>query len=97
MTSKIATYKLGPKGQVVIPKPIRDRMDMVPGDRVMVDEDRGVIRIRKVVTDPAERRAIVEGLRGILGGGQRDLVAALEADHRREIQADEREMRERGL
>lgn len=97
MTSKIATYKLGPKGQVVIPKPIRDRMDMVPGDRVMVDEDRGVIRIRKVVTDPAERRAIVEGLRGILGGGKRDLVAELEADHRREIQADEREMRERGL
>jgi AbrB family looped-hinge helix DNA binding protein len=43
------TYKVGPKGQVVLPKKLRDRLGIQPGDEVMVDEgDDGDIRIRKV-------------------------------------------------
>ncbi len=91
------TYKVGPKGQVVIPKGIRDRVGIGPGDRVMVDEDHGTVRIRKTLTDPAERRVILASLRGALRGGRHDLLAKLEADHRREVEADERERRKRGL
>ncbi len=91
------TYKVGPKGQVVIPKRIRDRVGIGPGDQVFFDEEQGAVRIRKVVTDPAERRAILARLRGSLKGGGIDPIAGLEAEHRREVEADERERRMRGL
>jgi AbrB family looped-hinge helix DNA binding protein len=90
------TYKVGPKGQVVIPKAIRDRVGIGPGDQVSFDEERGAVRIRKVVTDPTERRAILARLRGSLKGGI-DPIAGLEAEHRREVEADEHERRMRGL
>jgi AbrB family looped-hinge helix DNA binding protein len=91
------TYKVGPKGQVVIPKRIRDRVGIGPGDRVMVDEDHGAVRIRKTLTDSAERRAILAGLCGALRDGGHDLLTELEADHRREVEADQRERRKRRL
>ena len=53
--------------------------------------------IRKAVADPAERRAILASLRGSLKGDGLDPIAGLEAEHRREIEADEREQRMRGL
>ncbi len=91
------TYKVGPKGQVVIPKAIRDRVGIGPGDQVSFDEEQGAIRIRKAITDPAERRAILARLQGVLKGGGLDPIAGLEAEHRREVEADERERRMRGL
>jgi AbrB family looped-hinge helix DNA binding protein len=91
------TNKLGPKGQVVIPKPIRDRLQLVPGDALLVREEEGSVRICKAGDDQAERGTILARLRGSLGNVKRDLLAELEADHRREVEADEREMRERGL
>ena len=37
------TYRVGPKGQVVIPKSIRDHLGIHPGDEVSVTlEDHGV-------------------------------------------------------
>ncbi|MFI5004530.1 MAG: AbrB/MazE/SpoVT family DNA-binding domain-containing protein [Solirubrobacterales bacterium] len=91
------TYKVGPKGQVVIPKAIRDRVGIGPGDHVSFDEDHGAVRIRKAITDPAERRAILASLQGVLKGDGLDPIAGLEAEHRREVEADERERRMRGL
>ncbi|MFN8201895.1 MAG: AbrB/MazE/SpoVT family DNA-binding domain-containing protein [Solirubrobacteraceae bacterium] len=41
------TYKVGPKGQVVVPKAIRDRLGIMPGDEVVIDEVDGEIRIRR--------------------------------------------------
>lgn len=87
------TYKVGPKGQVVIPKGIRDRVGIGPGDEVSFDEDHGTIQIRKAVTSPTERRAILERLRGSLKGGEFDPIAGLEAEHRREVEVDECERR----
>jgi AbrB family looped-hinge helix DNA binding protein len=91
------TYRMGPKGQVVIPKPIRDHLHIAPGDALIVREDEGAVRISKAGADPQERRKIMASLRGALGEGERDLLAELEADHRREVDADEREMRARRL
>jgi AbrB family looped-hinge helix DNA binding protein len=90
MTSSEATYKMGPKGQVVIPKPIRDRLHLQPGDRVLVHEAEDEVRIRKALTGAAERRAIVASLRGALAGGP-SLTAGLEAERRLEREREDRE------
>ena len=97
MTAVPTTYKMGPKGQVVIPKAIRDHLRLKPGDSLVVREEGDEVRIRRVTLDQAERRERVARLRGILSDGTHDLVAELEAEHRAEVEADEREMRERGL
>lgn len=93
MTYAPATYKLGPKGQVVIPKAIRDRLGLRPGDRLVVGESADEVRIRKVVVDPLRRRAILTGLRGALAGGP-NLTAALEQDRRAEREREERKYTE---
>jgi AbrB family looped-hinge helix DNA binding protein len=84
-----ATYKLGPKGQVVIPKQIRDHLDMKPGDRLQVREQADGVHIRKAVVDPGERRAIVASLRGALAGGP-SLTAGLEGERRLEREREDR-------
>ena len=40
----MATVKLGPKGQIVIPKEVRDMFDLAPGDSMllMADPRRGI-------------------------------------------------------
>jgi AbrB family looped-hinge helix DNA binding protein len=64
------TARIGPKGQVVVPKAIRDRLGLVPGDDVVVDEVEGEVRIR--------RPRSAAGLLGLLGpaDGLDDLAEA---------------------
>ncbi|HSZ13523.1 MAG TPA: AbrB/MazE/SpoVT family DNA-binding domain-containing protein [Solirubrobacteraceae bacterium] len=88
MTPPAATYKMGPKGQVVIPKPIRDRLHLEPGDRVLVHEADDEVRIRKAVAGPVERRAVLAGLRGALAGGP-SLTAGLEDERRAERERED--------
>jgi AbrB family looped-hinge helix DNA binding protein len=80
---------MGRKGQVVIPKWIRDRLHLQPGDRLLVHEAHEEVRIRKAVMGPTERRAIVASLRGALAGGP-SLTAGLELERRRERERDVR-------
>jgi antitoxin PrlF len=94
MTHARITYKLGPKGQVVIPKAIRDRLGLRPGDRVVVGQSDEEVRIRKAVADPVQRRAILASLRGALAGGP-SLTEALERDRRAEREREERRYAER--
>jgi antitoxin PrlF len=68
------TRRIGPKGQVVIPKEMRDQLGLRPGDEVIFTLEGGSVRLR-----PARAQG---SLRGALHGY--DLVAALEADHRAE-------------
>lgn len=66
------TRRVGPKGQVVIPKAIRDRFGLRPGDEVVVTfDDRGAL------VQAAAHRA---PLKGRLTGLR--LTEALEADRR---------------
>ena len=58
----------------MIPKHLRDQLEIVPGDEVQFTLEGAAIRIELVRGAP--------NLRGSLK--ERDLVAELEADHRRE-------------
>jgi AbrB family looped-hinge helix DNA binding protein len=68
------TYRVGPKGQVVIPKVIRDQLGIAPGDEVDFSLEGDA-----VVVEPRRANA---SLRGSLAGLA--LTDALEAEHRRE-------------
>jgi AbrB family looped-hinge helix DNA binding protein len=71
------TTRVGPKGQVVIPKPLRDRLGLSPGSEVtfVLDEDGEALRVVPVRERPT--------LRGVLAG--LDLVAELEKEHWAEV------------
>lgn len=78
--------RLTSKGQVVIPKPVREQLRWVSGTELAVE----------IVADGAVRLTLLEAANpiDILYGSLKDLpedpLADLEADHRAEIEADER-------
>jgi len=81
------TYKVGPKGQVVVPKELRDRYGLRPGDAVEFEDVDGAIRIRRATPDVE----ILDELVGMLCDEHDPvpLTAAVEAEHRWEIAHDE--------
>ncbi len=85
------TYRVGPKGQVVLPKRVRERLGISPGDEVTVEELEGEVRIRRA--SPSET------LRGLLSDPDDGvpLTRALELDHRWEIAHDEMRDAEAGM
>jgi AbrB family looped-hinge helix DNA binding protein len=68
------TSRVGPKGQVVIPKALRDRLGIVPGDEVDCVLDDDAVRVAPVRE--------LASLRGSLAG--LGLTAELETDRRAE-------------
>ena len=68
------TYRVGPKGQVVIPKAMRDRLGIAPGDEVDFTLEDDAVRV--------ERKRGRSSLRGQFAG--LGLTEALEADRRAE-------------
>jgi AbrB family looped-hinge helix DNA binding protein len=68
------THRIGPKGQVVIPKELRDRFDLRPGDEVTFWQEGDHVAVR--------RAAPATPLRGRFA--RRPLVATLEEERRRD-------------
>ncbi len=68
------TSRVGPKGQVVIPKVMRDRLGIVPGDEVDFTLEDRAVRV-----EPRQGRPNLRGQFAGLG-----LTATLEADRRAE-------------
>ena len=92
------THKVGAKGQVVIPKSIRDEIGIKPGDEVAFEPDGKEVRVRRVVDEEARRAKDVRALRGIWGGASATVgTAALLEERRRERQLEERKARGRGV
>jgi len=79
------TYKVGPKGQVVIPKDVRLRLGIHPGDEVVVEEVDGEVHIR-----PNARQIRLLGLLADVPGGGTD---ALEATRREDRELEARKLR----
>jgi AbrB family looped-hinge helix DNA binding protein len=83
------TYRMGPKGQLVVPKELRERHGFKPGDEfVFVDED-GEIRIRRA----RSKAEILDELVGSLPPSDVDPLEVLMEEKRRDR---EREIRKYG-
>jgi antitoxin PrlF len=82
------THKVGTKGQVVIPKAIREEIGIGPGDEVDFEADGVEVRMRRAVDDPQARAREIEALRGAWadtpGGGTEDLVTERRQERDRE-------------
>lgn len=91
------THKVGIKGQVVIPKAIREEIGINPGDEVTFQPDGKEVRVRRVADDPHARERDIKSLRGIWkdtpGGG----TTALEAERRKERELEERKAQRWGV
>lgn len=89
------THKVGTKGQVVIPKAIREEIGIKPGDEVVFEPDGKDVRVRRVADDPEARRRRIRSLRGVFADVPGFSTEALEADRREERERDERRDKER--
>lgn len=74
--------KVGPKGQVVIPKEIRDRLGLRPGDRVRVEQEGNGVRVSKAVT--------VDQLVGSLPPSEVNPLEVLLEERRRDREREDR-------
>lgn len=77
--------RLSSKGQVIIPKGIRRELNLTPKTEFNVRVVDG-----SIVLDPV-RLSAIDALYGMFQG--QDLLADLEEEHRREIEADEAALR----
>jgi AbrB family looped-hinge helix DNA binding protein len=66
------TSRVGPKGQVVIPKAMREQLGIMPGDEVDFALEGEAVRVEPLRGSSS--------LRGTLAGFR--LISELEADHR---------------
>lgn len=58
----VLMVKLGPKGQVLIPKLLRDEFGLIPGKDVVIKEQKEGVLIQRPQTDPvAVFREIAKG------------------------------------
>jgi len=57
--------RVGPKGQIVIPKAIRDNLGINPNDVVLVDLEGGKATVETVRQDPVEVLTEIARLHGV--------------------------------
>jgi AbrB family looped-hinge helix DNA binding protein len=88
------THRVGAKGQVVIPKSIRDELGIEPGDEVDFEVDGGAVRVREAASE-ADRATRVRKLRGMLKGVAGFSIEDFEADRREERRREEEKWQRR--
>jgi len=89
MTLMKSATRVTSKGQVVIPKPVREQLRWASGTELAVEiMDGGAVRLTLLEAEDA-----IDTLYGCLKDLPRDPLADLEAEHRAEIEADERRQR----
>jgi AbrB family looped-hinge helix DNA binding protein len=72
------------KGQIAIPKKVRERLDLKPGTQVEIDIKGESLVMRKLVSGFPEWRT----MQGMVGAGP-SLTRALEKEHRAELERDD--------
>lgn len=77
----MALVVLSSKGQIVIPKAVREAMGIKPGTRLRVITSEGKIILQPLPGSPIDR------LHGKFGG--EDFLTELEAEHREEVRHEE--------
>ena len=85
----MAVSTVSKKGWVVIPREIRERHNIKPGDKVQIVDYGGSITIVPAMTDP------IREMRGMLKGGP-SLTKALLEERRREREREDQELRRWG-
>ncbi len=73
------------KGQVVLPKSVREQLHWVSGTELAIEVSEGSVRLTL-----AKAGNPIDSLYGCLKNFSRDPLADLEAEHKAEIEADER-------
>jgi antitoxin PrlF len=91
------THKVGAKGQVVIPKAIRTKLGIAPGDEVEFEAGGDEVRVRRAGADPQARARDIRALRGAWADTPDGGTAALEEERRKERQLEERKAQRRGV
>jgi AbrB family looped-hinge helix DNA binding protein len=85
------THKMGAKGQLVVPKELRDRHGLRPGDEFVFDDADGDIRIRRART----KAEIVDELYGALADPTKPpLTQMLEESRRRDREREDRKFKD---
>ena len=85
----MATVTVSKKGWVVIPREIRQRYGIQPGDKIHIVDYAGRIAIVPAMKDP------IQEARGMLKGGP-SLTKALLEERRREREQEERDIQRWG-
>ena len=83
------THKVGPKGQVVLPKDMRDELGIAPGDEVSFAKGDDRIVVRKART----KDEIVDSLFGALAGPGKPLTELLVESRRRDREREDRKFK----
>lgn len=91
------THRVGIKGQVVIPKAIREQIGIQPGDEVTFEPEGRDVRVRRVEDDRAQRMEGVKSLRGIWADTPGGTPEGLLEERRRERELEERKARGWGV
>jgi AbrB family looped-hinge helix DNA binding protein len=91
MDSMKSATRVTSKGQVVIPKPVREQLRWASGTRLEVEiMGGGAVRLKPLLVEVEDP---IDALYGCLKNFSADPLADLEAEHRAEIEADERRQR----
>lgn len=80
------TYKVGAKGQVVLPKELREELGIKPGDEVVFDRGDDEIVVRRA----RSKAEIVDGLFGALAAPGKPLTQELVESRARDREREDR-------